>query len=171
MLGGNLLPVNKGSPPRMRGKGMYAMHPARAWGITPAYAGKSGHAINPNVCGQDHPRVCGEKSPFSLFRPPHLGSPPRMRGKVVHFFGAHLPDGITPAYAGKSSQTAEHPSIMQDHPRVCGEKYSTRPYLSDEWGSPPRMRGKVLKTPNGEATERITPAYAGKRCWAGTCCR
>ena len=53
--------------------------------------------------------------------------------------------------------------LVKDHPRVCGEKYSTRPYLSDEWGSPPRMRGKVLKTPNGEATERITPAYAGKR--------
>ena len=30
----------QGSPPRMRGKGMYAVHPARTRGITPAYAGK-----------------------------------------------------------------------------------------------------------------------------------
>ena len=151
-----------GSPPRMRGKGRRNGRAFPGNGITPAYAGKSGHAINPNVCGQDHPRVCGEKSPFSLFRPPHLGSPPRMRGKVVHFFGAHLPDGITPAYAGKSSQTAEHPSIMQDHPRVCGEKSSPTSSHRKGQGSPPRMRGKALAPAPTIDIIGITPAYAGK---------
>ena len=149
----------------MRGKGRRNGRAFPGNGITPAYAGKSGHAINPNVCGQDHPRVCGEKSPFSLFRPPHLGSPPRMRGKVVHFFGAHLPDGITPAYAGKSSQTAEHPSIMQDHPRVCGEKFTTLHGENDFWGSPPRMRGKACGLFQLVESPGITPAYAGKSGW------
>ena len=85
-----------------------------------------------------------------------------MRGKVVHFFGAHLPDGITPAYAGKSSQTAEHPSIMQDHPRVCGEKSSPTSSHRKGQGSPPRMRGKADAKPAPDERSRITPAYAGK---------
>ena len=45
-----------------------------------------------------------------------------MRGKVVlqtHCFRVH---GITPAYAGKSSEMKIFKSQFQDHPRVCGEK-------------------------------------------------
>ena len=152
-----------GSPPRMRGKGRRNGRAFPGNGITPAYAGKSGHAINPNVCGQDHPRVCGEKSPFSLFRPPHLGSPPRMRGKVVHFFGAHLPDGITPAYAGKSRILSSFPTRFWDHPRVCGEKFTTLHGENDFWGSPPRMRGKACGLFQLVESPGITPAYAGKR--------
>ena len=51
---------------------------------------------------------------------------------------------------------------MEDHPRVCGEKYGKQFTLSRQAGSPPRMRGKVQRllglTPDG----RITPACAGK---------
>ena len=50
--------------------------------ITPAYAGKSLTTMNE-----------GDLVP---------GSPPRMRGKVVHALGYRLLKGITPAYAGKS---------------------------------------------------------------------
>ena len=39
--GGNLLPVNKGSPPRMRGKACAKWLSLFRFGITPAYAGKS----------------------------------------------------------------------------------------------------------------------------------
>ena len=146
----------------MRGKGRRNGRAFPGNGITPAYAGKSGHAINPNVCGQDHPRVCGEKSPFSLFRPPHLGSPPRMRGKGISCCCRKRPGGITPAYAGKSSQTAEHPSIMQDHPRVCGEKLANSGASIYNAGSPPRMRGKVITYQLTPERSGITPAYAGK---------
>ena len=70
--------------------------------------------------------------------------------------------GITPAYAGKSSQTAEHPSIMQDHPRVCGEKSSPTSSHRKGQGSPPRMRGKALAPAPTIDIIGITPAYAGK---------
>ena len=131
-----------GSPPRMRGKGRRNGRAFPGNGITPAYAGKSGHAINPNVCGQDHPRVCGEKSPFSLFRPPHLGSPPRMRGKVYSRTCSIVLDGITPAYAGKSFLMFLRSGLLRDHPRVCGEKGSRIFQDPAGMGSPPRMRGK-----------------------------
>ena len=50
------------------------------------------------------------------------GSPPRGRGKgydVVARFGGIR---ITPAWAGKSSVTVQVQLIIEDHPRVSGEK-------------------------------------------------
>ena len=51
-----------GSPPRMRGKVAVSSTLACAFGITPAYAGKS--TKPPAIVGSswDHPRVCGEKT-------------------------------------------------------------------------------------------------------------
>ena len=52
--------------------------------------------------------------------------------------------------------------MIQDHPRVCGEKLSfaqTYCFLS---GSPPRVRGKVKRKNLRVKTEGITPACAGK---------
>ena len=73
--------TGQGSPPRMRGKVFYSEVWSHLYGITPAYAGKSGLAFVASFLMRDHPRVCGEK-PDSSGLPPFLqGSPPRMRGK------------------------------------------------------------------------------------------
>ena len=52
----------KGSPPRMRGKGIWRQPMATGAGITPAYAGKSCHVSLLLLSNRDHPRVCGEKT-------------------------------------------------------------------------------------------------------------
>ena len=70
-----------GSPPRMRGKGIFAILALRATGITPAYAGKSRLCRNSYRPEKDHPRVCGEKACATWRGRTALGSPPRMRGK------------------------------------------------------------------------------------------
>ena len=85
----------------MRGKGAGREPAAGKQRITPAYAGKSGHAINPNVCGQDHPRVCGEKFTTLHGENDFWGSPPRMRGKGNMPKNTKYSTRITPAYAGK----------------------------------------------------------------------
>ena len=113
--------VQRGSPPRMRGKVrelLFSFHCAR---ITPAYAGKSAANTwitnkikdHPRVCGEkyllvsqsvkprDHPRVCGEKTQTLDKCKPQQGSPPRMRGKVHLLLTNGLLSRITPAYAGK----------------------------------------------------------------------
>ena len=95
-------PARQGSPSRMRGKAGWPLCGLPCIGITPAYAGKSQPWRSYSQRRWDHPRVCGEKRPAVDGKRPLRGSPPHVRGKVVHFFGAHLPDGITPAYAGKS---------------------------------------------------------------------
>ena len=45
----------------MRGKVLQCLFIACLYGITPAYAGKSGYSVSGRTRHQDHPRLCGEK--------------------------------------------------------------------------------------------------------------
>ena len=86
-----------------------------------------------------------------------------MRGKVPFCLPWDIYQGITPAYAGKSSEVPSYKLVLLDHPRLCGEKYGYYTIEVSSLGSPPPMRGKdnyVFRFDNGK---RITPAYAGKR--------
>ncbi len=65
-----------------------------------------------------------------------------MRGKVLKNRVKSGQPRITPAYAGKRRQTAVSVRRMEDHPRVCGEKFHVLYYYGYNKGSPPRMRGK-----------------------------
>ena len=65
-----------------------------------------------------------------------------MRGKGKLALIHADPDGITPAYAGKSFTWVPLPFFAEDHPRLCGEKLV-------------RAIPDILR-------KRITPAYAGK---------
>ena len=98
------LPVRSGSPPRMRGKGVRHLCEMLFTGITPAYAGKSRYLMRKSGEQKDHPRVCGEKELRQAIAVQHIGSPPRMRGKVAMFCRAVRAHRITPAYAGKREQ-------------------------------------------------------------------
>ena len=71
-----------GSPPHVRGKGCRYFLATSAARITPAHAGKRRSARNLTFRLRDHPRMCGEKHDCSQRVIAHLGSPPRMRGKV-----------------------------------------------------------------------------------------
>ena len=94
--------LEMGSPPRVRGKGEECGEVHFQTGITPACAGKSSSALSLPPPLRDHPRVCGEKEKLQSCDDFLLGSPPRVRGKVVDEYLAILLDRITPACAGKS---------------------------------------------------------------------
>ena len=51
--------------------------------ITPAYAGKRIESKENAARCWDHPRVCGEKANGDGAHLAVVGSPPRMRGKVI----------------------------------------------------------------------------------------
>ena len=92
-----------------------------------------------------------------------MGSPPRMRGKVMRKEILRIIHGITPAYAGKREGPKNAQSKVGDHPRVCGEKCIPLTRGHGRQGSPPRMRGKVQLGEIDLQDIWITPAYAGKR--------
>ena len=147
----------------MRGKGSFKSRRNRNRGITPAYAGKSRKWTGSQLRTWDHPRLCGEKVSSYGSYSDLLGSPPPMRGKGPCQALRHDVDGITPAYAGKSSGCCRTQSPYRDHPRLCGEKVVKKLAKMLREGSPPPMRGKVVPSTPKRKTMRITPAYAGKR--------
>ena len=146
----------------MRGKEEVASSTESETGITPAYAGKSFFLLYSLSSLWDHPRVCGEKCLPAYMILSGIGSPPRMRGKGTRDFGLFVLNGITPAYAGKSSPDCSFSNSAWDHPRVCGEKPFQLNENAHRQGSPPRMRGKAGRMGASLASRRITPAYAGK---------
>ena len=134
-------------------------------GITPADAGKTLMDVLLPVMIGDHPRGCGENVVRRAVNPRKLGSPPRMRGKRKRADGGQPFVRITPADAGKTSGTLKTAFPMRDHPRGCGENRWAGLSAVRSWGSPPRMRGKRVRSYNNRRRIRITPADAGKtRC-------
>ncbi len=77
-----------------------------------------------------------------------LGSPPRVREKLV----IHCPMGpacrITPASAGKTDMVISLLAEGRDHPRECGKNKLVRGIHSWIKGSPPRVREKPYACPN-----------------------
>ena len=83
-----------------------------------------------------------------------------MRGKASPYTAIAFSCGITPAYAGKRTDTGEFSA-------ACGEKSDQLSGVDLQLGSPPRMRGKVNKFNEPLRRGGITPACAGKSCVNG----
>ena len=89
--------------------------------ITPACTGKTQGLGQDRHHHQDHPRVYGENGPRPQVTDHQLGSPPRVRGKLLRD-ATHGGDvRITPACTGKTSATFTGMAVIWDHPRVYGE--------------------------------------------------
>ena len=85
-----------------------------------------------------------------------------MRGKAFKWLIYLTFIRITPAYAGKSFKCSEIVFFFKDHPRLCGEKSFEQFRIFCVKGSPPPMRGKVVRLLDNRKCLGITPAYAGK---------
>ena len=132
-----------GSPPRGRGKDERRRPGEIRARITPAWAGKSWPLRDIHNLVWDHPRVGGEKFVRYGYKFPVGGSPPRGRGKVPETYRYVAGYGITPAWAGKSLGICACFPLVQDHPRVGGEKLKRLRKANRGKGSPPRGRGKA----------------------------
>ena len=152
-----------GSPPRGRGKAPARDSTQGGAGITPAWAGKRHKAVLSSGRYGDHPRVGGEKHRQGTAPRAGPGSPPRGRGKGIKPCYHRVAMGITPAWAGKSCQSAAESAPGWDHPRVGGEKRLECFKETARQGSPPRGRGKGGISGDCFFLPRITPAWAGKR--------
>ena len=113
-----------GSPPRGRGKEPEVFFGLVSYRITPAWAGKSQRRPHDHLEKRDHPRVGGEKCTAACSESSCSGSPPRGRGKGLECRLARFQSRITPAWAGKRVCQRFCAVVLQDHPRVGGEKTS-----------------------------------------------
>ena len=84
-----------------------------------------------------------------------------MRGAAYGSYDVLVDPWITPAYAGSRLWTKRTYTSYRDHPRVCGEQFSSHPHRNCRPGSPPRMRGAAFSATISISLSRITPAYAG----------
>ena len=134
-----------GSPPHMRGKAPPPFLSRLLLRITPAHAGKRKKRRKKTENWKDHPRTCGEKNVHPALIPSFCGSPPHMRGKVSFSSCCTDTERITPAHAGKRRIHRMRLPHERDHPRTCGEKVTRDERYVQLKGSPPHMRGKVLK--------------------------
>ena len=151
----------RGSPPRLRGLLAITPDAELVARITPASAGTTQLMRMSSTLCKDHPRVCGDYKLTATASSGYVGSPPRLRG--LRSIGIHELEGsgITPASAGTTAITIPDTSFFEDHPRVCGDyKHHSAPARSSR-GSPPRLRGLLLRPDVGKIVIRITPASAG----------
>ena len=151
-----------GSPPQVRGKPRHCIYMLTGFRITPAGAGKTIVPVLFLCLPADHPRRCGENTPFWYFLVAHLGSPPQVRGKPTPERGEGHRFRITPAGAGKTTAAAADTLDKTDHPRRCGENCLSPWGFRHHLGSPPQVRGKLICVAVPGTVSRITPAGAGK---------
>ena len=132
-----------GSPPPVRGKVGSCAAQMQGVRITPACAGKRLKELMERWNNEDHPRLCGEKRGACNHNKVIMGSPPPVRGKVDNIPEDERLNRITPACAGKSRSRYRTLNGVQDHPRLCGEKFAMCQFVPVEIGSPPPVRGKA----------------------------
>ena len=137
----HIVPVLRGSSPRMRGTPVSCQFSWHGWGIIPAYAGNTLPVLPNPFSPRDHPRVCGEHGRCGVCGCQPLGSSPRMRGTPAGWLGCRLRRGIIPAYAGNTWDSQSARWSRRDHPRACGEHEGNTLAGHTFTGSSPRMRG------------------------------
>ena len=130
--------------------------------ITPADAGKTLYHLYGCLPHEDHPRRCGENDSLEISQGLTMGSPPQMRGKLCAHNAVRWLVRITPADAGKTSSTIIGARNPKDHPRRCGENYFTSTAKSFFTGSPPQMRGKLIKSGTLTSLTGSPPQMRGK---------
>ncbi len=157
---------HRGSPPHARGKGETEEISATDSGITPACAGKSCRHRLPCDPPRDHPRMRGEKRARWHAIDKEQGSPPHARGKAHFTESQYTYMRITPACAGKRAAQFRQDVEQRDHPRMRGEKSARRCGRWTALGSPPHARGKEEIPFKFGNFQGITPACAGKSCYA-----
>ena len=188
----NLVTLQRGSSPRVRGK--HYMHLGENDGIRliPACAGKTHKRGRYRSADQAHPRVCGENASLDVDalaaawlipacagktrrRPlrlrDHHGSSPRVRGKRYRRDRPERHDRLIPACAGKTVLPEWVRGWGRAHPRVCGENHAVGVDREPPGGSSPRVRGK-LGGDQGAGVLRVAhPRVCGENRGSVTTCR
>ena len=154
-------PKGSGSSPRARGTPPRRPQRLASLRIIPACAGNARRYSARNRTNSDHPRVRGERAAQRVRRGRERGSSPRARGTRDHRHAIAFVGRIIPACAGNAFPGSPPSVAGADHPRVRGERVTTRLNAKTPRGSSPRARGTRLMRGGRTSDTRIIPACAG----------
>ena len=150
-----------GSSPRVRG----TREPQAPGGwnrrFIPACAGNARPGARWDGPHTVHPRVCGERAPWSGKTYKEVGSSPRVRGTRRHCPSRRRDARFIPACAGNAPNRSRPRGRRSVHPRVCGERAVPARPGSLPVGSSPRVRGTPSADRLSSSRPRFIPACAG----------
>ncbi len=155
------LEPRRGTPPRVRGRLDPLLDAERRDRNTPARAGTTWTSTGPTRTTTEHPRACGDDARSVSTRSSTAGTPPRVRGRHPRGRLAAVGGGNTPARAG-TTQCSHHPlDLRREHPRACGDDPMRLCVVDSASGTPPRVRGRRLRSGGLLPHLGNTPARAG----------
>ena len=96
------------------------------------------------------------------------GSSPLTRGKQAEGHASVTVRGLIPAHAGKTTPTPGSPCRRGAHPRSRGENPTQHHNVTQNMGSSPLTRGKLLALILLTERKGLIPAHAGKTFSDGT---
>ena len=112
-----------------------------------------------------HPHVCGENVQSSHRKRVHIGTPPRVWGKLLQQACSVGRNRYTPTCVGKTMIGIPFAGHQKVHPHVCGENTSVPLSSGDASGTPPRVWGKQPVGSPDQPIDRYTPTCVGKTKW------
>ena len=105
--------------------------------------------------------MCGEHQDGRRDEDRHLGSSPHVRGTLIHQQDFREELRIIPACAGNTLSVHVIGRPDRDHPRMCGEHFSSLTYWWISPGSSPHVRGTRPYGYQLAGKPGIIPACAG----------
>ena len=130
--------------------------------LIPAHAGKTSIRSRRSMTPEAHPRSRGENEDLRAMIDANDGSSPLTRGKRCARGRRRARDGLIPAHAGKTRETAFLTGATTAHPRSRGENGEAQVQDRLVEGSSPLTRGKPGTTGPPRRWSRLIPAHAGK---------
>ena len=154
--------VQRGAPPRVRGRPSRMSSNDQAPRSTPARAGPT--TVRPALASAqaEHPRACGADFAAVTAIEPADGAPPRVRGRHPAERDHALDDRSTPARAGPTTARRPGRRSPAEHPRACGADHGMSDGDRVMLGAPPRVRGRPgVRDGRRDRRPGSTPARAG----------
>ena len=145
----------------MRGAPPGGVRPHEGGGIIPARAGSTRRSSRTPLPARDHPRSCGEHCGANFRMWDSWGSSPLVRGAPRATSWAIEEARIIPARAGSTMFSAVSGTRKKDHPRSCGEHWSSDVSDRAAEGSSPLVRGALRREAGRSLPAGIIPARAG----------
>ena len=149
------------SPPLSRGAHGVERVEQRPRGLTPALAGSTHARHQPSTTHGTHPRSRGEHGVGSFWSSPSGDSPPLSRGAPRDAAAQRGLEGLTPALAGSTGDSAHRGFLSGTHPRSRGEHAPSIAIATWRVDSPPLSRGARRCAISRCGKIGLTPALAG----------